>query len=366
MERRRLADVIAFDQRRMGKRRVFETDRTITDLYCLDPGQEQLLLVHEASDKVVVVMAGRVLVRVDDESAALAQYEAAIAAQGEPQVLGGAVVDGRLQLGALALERPQQLLHQLVHEALGLLNRLARLVHEARLDVQEAAADRVAVDRGEQRGPLAHRLGLRARRPGGSGGGSGRGRGRGCRGHGGRRRRRGRGRRSQRDRRALLRAGGGRGLPAGGRGPLRLGLVDRWPVGVVRLLLDLEDRVAAGRGRRAVALASLVAAGAGLGLADPVGLALLGVVLVVVALVGGGVAPCGLVLAMVGHRSLTREREVPVGKILPIAVAVAFVHRASSVVRRSDGGGDAAGGGTSIERSSSDSLTSSKSSKRER
>ena len=75
MELRRLGDIIAFDERRMLKHRVFETDRTLTDLYCLDPDQEQLLLVHEASDKVLVVMAGRVLVRVEDESAEVAQYE---------------------------------------------------------------------------------------------------------------------------------------------------------------------------------------------------------------------------------------------------------------------------------------------------
>ena len=39
MERRKLADLIAFDPARMAKHRVFETDRTLTDLYCLDPGR---------------------------------------------------------------------------------------------------------------------------------------------------------------------------------------------------------------------------------------------------------------------------------------------------------------------------------------
>jgi mannose-6-phosphate isomerase-like protein (cupin superfamily) len=82
MERRRLAELIAFDGRRMAKHRVFETDRTLTDLYCLDPGQEQLLHVHEGSDKVLVVMAGRVLVRVEDDSAEAAQYEAVLAPAG--------------------------------------------------------------------------------------------------------------------------------------------------------------------------------------------------------------------------------------------------------------------------------------------
>src|SRR6266511_2419725 len=87
MERRRLADIIAFDPRRMAKHRVFETDRTITDLYCLDQDQEQLLLVHEASDKVLVAMAGRVLVRVEDESAEIGQYEAVLVPAGAKHAL---------------------------------------------------------------------------------------------------------------------------------------------------------------------------------------------------------------------------------------------------------------------------------------
>src|SRR4029453_2702309 len=87
MERTRLADLIAFDERRMAKHRVFETDRTLTDLYCLDPGQEQLLHVHDEADKVLVVMAGRVLVRVGGAPAGAAQYEAVLAPAGSKHAL---------------------------------------------------------------------------------------------------------------------------------------------------------------------------------------------------------------------------------------------------------------------------------------
>ena len=87
MERTRLADLIAFDERRMAKHRVFETDRTLTDLYCLDPGQEQLLHVHDDADKVLVVMAGRVLATVDGDSAELGQYEALLAPAGSAHAL---------------------------------------------------------------------------------------------------------------------------------------------------------------------------------------------------------------------------------------------------------------------------------------
>ena len=87
MERRRLADAIAFDQRRMAKHRLFETDHTLTDLYCLDPGQEQPSHVHESSDKVLVVMAGRVLATVDGDSGELGQYDALLAPAGSVHAL---------------------------------------------------------------------------------------------------------------------------------------------------------------------------------------------------------------------------------------------------------------------------------------
>jgi hypothetical protein len=61
MERTRLAELIAFDERRLAKHRVFETDRTLTDLYCLD--------------------------RVDDETAEAAQYEAVLAPAGAKHAL---------------------------------------------------------------------------------------------------------------------------------------------------------------------------------------------------------------------------------------------------------------------------------------
>jgi quercetin dioxygenase-like cupin family protein len=82
VERRKLGELIAFDPARMGKHRVFATDRTLTDVYCLDPGQEQLLHVHDESDKVVVVMAGQVLAQIGEERAEVAQYEAVLAPAG--------------------------------------------------------------------------------------------------------------------------------------------------------------------------------------------------------------------------------------------------------------------------------------------
>jgi len=87
VERRRLADLIGFDDARMAKHRVFETDRTLTDLYCLDVGQEQLLRVHDDADKVILVMAGRVLARVDDDSAELTQYEMVLVPAGAKHAL---------------------------------------------------------------------------------------------------------------------------------------------------------------------------------------------------------------------------------------------------------------------------------------
>lgn len=82
MQRRRLGELIAFQQGRMAKHRVLESDRTLTDLYCLEAGQEQLLHVHEASDKVVAVMAGRVLARVGEEQEEAAQYDVVLVPAG--------------------------------------------------------------------------------------------------------------------------------------------------------------------------------------------------------------------------------------------------------------------------------------------
>jgi quercetin dioxygenase-like cupin family protein len=87
VERRRLGDLIAFQPGPMAKHRVFETDRTMTDLYCLDPGQEQLLHVHETSDKVLVVMAGQVLVGVAGEQAEATQYDAVLVPAGAKHAL---------------------------------------------------------------------------------------------------------------------------------------------------------------------------------------------------------------------------------------------------------------------------------------
>src|SRR6266542_2789891 len=103
----------------------------------------------------------------------------------------------------------------------------------------------------------------------------------------------------------------------------------------------------------------------------PVGLWLLGLLVgalgtLLGTLVDVDLPPRGVVVMAVGHRSLAREREVAVREVFTVAITVAFVHRASSVVRRSGGGAGAAGGGPSVVRSWSLSLTSSRSSKSDR
>src|SRR6266542_3198481 len=103
----------------------------------------------------------------------------------------------------------------------------------------------------------------------------------------------------------------------------------------------------------------------------PVGLWLLGLLVSALGtllgtLVDVDLPPRGVVVMAVGHRSLAREREVAVREVFTVAITVAFVHRASSVVRRSGGGAGAAGGGPSVVRSWSLSLTSSRSSKSDR
>jgi mannose-6-phosphate isomerase-like protein (cupin superfamily) len=52
----------------MQKVNLFETDRMFTDIYCLEPGQEQRAHAHTNADKVYVVIEGiaRVLVGTEE------------------------------------------------------------------------------------------------------------------------------------------------------------------------------------------------------------------------------------------------------------------------------------------------------------
>jgi quercetin dioxygenase-like cupin family protein len=47
-----------FSPEKMQKVNLFETDRMFTDIYCLEPGQEQKIHAHPGADKIYYVIEG--------------------------------------------------------------------------------------------------------------------------------------------------------------------------------------------------------------------------------------------------------------------------------------------------------------------
>ena len=58
MDVARIADHQRFDDGKMVKNNLFETQRMFCDVYCLEPGQAQASHTHEGSDKVYAVLEG--------------------------------------------------------------------------------------------------------------------------------------------------------------------------------------------------------------------------------------------------------------------------------------------------------------------
>lgn len=61
---------------------LFETERSILDVYCLLPGQAQKLHSHAGNDKYYFILEGRARVRIGDEERDLGPGEAALARPG--------------------------------------------------------------------------------------------------------------------------------------------------------------------------------------------------------------------------------------------------------------------------------------------
>ena len=53
-----LRDAVRFSREKMTKVNLFETDRMFSDVYGLDPGQEQKVHAHEGADKIYFVVEG--------------------------------------------------------------------------------------------------------------------------------------------------------------------------------------------------------------------------------------------------------------------------------------------------------------------
>ena len=82
METANLAARARYAPEKMQKVSLFDTDRSMTDLYCLQPGQSQRPHVHAGEDKIYVVLEGQGEFHVGGEQATLVPGHAVLARAG--------------------------------------------------------------------------------------------------------------------------------------------------------------------------------------------------------------------------------------------------------------------------------------------
>lgn len=93
-----------FSPEKMQKVALFETERSILDIYCVLPGQRQKLHTHAANDKYYYVLEGRGRFRIGDEERELTPGWAALA---RPGVEHGLVNDSPEPLVVLVFQAPK-------------------------------------------------------------------------------------------------------------------------------------------------------------------------------------------------------------------------------------------------------------------
>ena len=77
-----LKEMKIFSREKLKKNVLFQTERLMCDLYCLEPGQSQKPHLHHDSDKVYIVLEGEVTITIGSEEAKLADQMAALAPAG--------------------------------------------------------------------------------------------------------------------------------------------------------------------------------------------------------------------------------------------------------------------------------------------
>ena len=63
----------SFNEQKMQKVNLFETDRMFCDIYCFEPGQEQKTHTHAGSDKIYYVLEGKGTFHIGGESQELGE-----------------------------------------------------------------------------------------------------------------------------------------------------------------------------------------------------------------------------------------------------------------------------------------------------
>jgi quercetin dioxygenase-like cupin family protein len=78
-----LSEYQQFNQDKMKKNNVFQTERFFCDVYCFEPGQEQKGHVHADQDKVYLVLEGQGTFQVGSETRILEAGQGTMAPAGE-------------------------------------------------------------------------------------------------------------------------------------------------------------------------------------------------------------------------------------------------------------------------------------------
>ncbi len=83
METRNVESERRFSPEKMQKVNLFETERMFTDIYCLEPGQEQSRHAHAGAEKVYFVLEGTGRFHIGDDERDLGPDEIVLAPAGE-------------------------------------------------------------------------------------------------------------------------------------------------------------------------------------------------------------------------------------------------------------------------------------------
>jgi mannose-6-phosphate isomerase-like protein (cupin superfamily) len=101
-----LKEMKIFSQEKLKKNALFQTERLLCDLYCLEPGQYQKPHLHHDSDKIYIVLEGEGKFSVGGEETKLATQMGVLAPAGMDH---GVQNDGSGRLTLLVFMAPKPL-----------------------------------------------------------------------------------------------------------------------------------------------------------------------------------------------------------------------------------------------------------------
>lgn len=93
MEVHSVHELIRFSDEKMQKVPLFDSAKYFCDLYCLKPGQDQRIHIHDESEKIYFVLRGRGVFHISGEERELAAGEAVVARPGQTHGVRNAGVE---------------------------------------------------------------------------------------------------------------------------------------------------------------------------------------------------------------------------------------------------------------------------------